>query len=108
MISSDKRYLYVFQGFKKLVTKKNEALTSVERLDLWDESKGWELLDFSNPLFNPDDQQQLQSLMPKGCFVMQNFASLSSCQIDEKQNKYDSYNQFSQRDSLEGNKLAYL
>ena len=50
-ISDDKRYLYTFQGFINRVDiiagseqKVSQALKTIERLDLWNESNGWELL----------------------------------------------------------------
>lgn len=46
-VTSDKRYLYAFQGFINNFDhqyKQSVALNTVERLDLHNESKGWNLI----------------------------------------------------------------
>jgi len=48
-ITNDRKYLYVFQGFvtnnaprDEMRLQDSEALNTIERLDLTQESKGWE------------------------------------------------------------------
>jgi len=78
-LSADKRYLYAFQGFVNkfdrdgtpLRYKQSKALDSIERIDLWNESQGWELLDVEK-----------ETLTPKGCFVMHSLADIKT--VDSK------------------------
>lgn len=78
-LSADKRYLYAFQGFVNkfdrdgtpLRYKQSKALDSIERIDLWNESQGWELLDVEK-----------ETLTPKGCFVMHSLADIKN--VDSK------------------------
>lgn len=78
-LSADKRYIYVFQGFinkldengARLLHKQSKALDSVERIDLWNETQGWEVLDIEN-----------ESLTPKGCFVMHSLVSQADLNLN--------------------------
>jgi hypothetical protein len=58
MLSNDKRYLYAFQGFINVVedvnmphhplrNKQSKALSTIERIDLFNESRGWEKIELS-------------------------------------------------------------
>lgn len=64
-ITNDRRYLYAFQGFVNqnngdapMRVKHSEALDTIERLDLTQESLGWKQI------------QLEEKLSPKGCFTM--------------------------------------
>lgn len=71
MISKDRRYLYAFQGFMNPDTapqpmrmRHSEALTTIERLDLTNESLGWQEISVNDTESIPIE------LDPKGCFIM--------------------------------------
>lgn len=53
-------------------SRKSEALTTVERLDLWNEDKGWEEISFIGPpsIDSETGEPIPQTLTPKGCYVM--------------------------------------
>jgi hypothetical protein len=70
--SEDGRYLYAFQGFVNDIEtyagtdqKVSKALSSIERLDLWNESNGWQEVEVHG-----------DKLKEKGCFIMYPMSSI--------------------------------
>ena len=86
-LTKDKRYLYVFQGFQNYQAHGNggprlsRALDTIERLDLWNESAGWQMYDVSAETANIEN---MKIIKPKGCFTMFHMADFNMNSIEDE------------------------
>ena len=77
---------YFVAGFDGPGSRNSKALDTIERLDLWNESAGWQM--FEVPLVTTTaDIENIKEIKPKGCFTMFNMADFDVKALEKTQDK---------------------